>query len=89
MEAPADRRWAVAARKVLAEKTSDRLVIDALEIDAALVLPPRKVRNASDIRLDRGVRVLAEPQIIDIPLNMRSEVALEKPVTGVGMKMTD
>jgi hypothetical protein len=74
---------------VHADKTSDHFFIDVLELKAALVFPSRKVRNASDIRLDRGVRVLAEPQIIDIPLNMRSEVALEKPVTGVGMKAWD
>ena len=69
METPADRAWALAVRKVLAEKTFDRSLIDVLELKAALVLPPRKVRNASNVRLDRGVRVVAKLQNIDIHLN--------------------
>jgi hypothetical protein len=61
---------------VLAEKALDGLFIDAMKLKATLVGPPRKVRNASDISLDSGVRVPAELQIIDVRINMWREVAL-------------
>ena len=86
MEAPAHRRWALAARKVLAEKTPDCLLVDLVELEPALAGPPRKVRNATDIPLDGGVRVLAELQIIDVRVDMGCDVASQEPVASRGMK---